>query len=123
MKFQKHSVLCYFIYKFNIWYNLLKLFVMITIAIKTLKFDAGEKLSAFVEKKVSRLEKFCEGKTDKILVSLENLKEGKSAKIQIAMPGDSLVIERKADTFENAVTASVDAMKERISRSKDRKDA
>ncbi len=123
MKFQKHSVLCYFIYKFNIWYNLLKLFVMITITIKTLKFDAGEKLSAFVEKKVSRLEKFCEGKTDKILVSLENLKEGKSAKIQIAMPGDSLVIERKADTFENAVTASVDAMKERISRSKDRKDA
>ena len=123
MKFQKHSVLCYFIYKFNIWYNLLKLFVMITITIKTLKFDAGEKLSAFVEKKVSRLEKFCEGKTDKILVSLENLKEGKSAKIQIAMPGDSLVIERKADTFENAVTASVDAMKERISRSKNRKDA
>ena len=123
MKFQKHSVLCYFIYKFNIWYNLLKLFVMITITIKTLKFDAGEKLSAFVEKKVSRLEKFCEGKTDKILVSLENLKEGKSAKIQIAMPGDSLVIERKADTFENAVTASVDEMKERISRSKDRKDA
>lgn len=123
MKFQKHSVLCYFIYKFNIWYNLLKLFVMITITIKTLKFNAGEKLSAFVEKKVSRLEKFCEGKTDKILVSLENLKEGKSAKIQIAMPGDSLVIERKADTFENAVTASVDAMKERISRSKDRKDA
>ena len=123
MKFQKHSVLCYFIYKFNIWYNLLKLFVMITITIKTLKFDAGEKLSACVEKKVSRLEKFCEGKTDKILVSLENLKEGKSAKIQIAMPGDSLVIERKADTFENAVTASVDAMKERISRSKDRKDA
>lgn len=123
MKFQKHSVLCYFIYKFNIWYNPLKLFVMITITIKTLKFDAGEKLSAFVEKKVSRLEKFCEGKTDKILVSLENLKEGKSAKIQIAMPGDSLVIERKADTFENAVTASVDAMKERISRSKDRKDA
>ena len=123
MKFQKHSVLCYFIYKFNIWYNPLKLFVMITITIKTLKFDAGEKLSAFVEKKVSRLEKFCEGKTDKILVSLENLKEGKSAKIQIAMPGDSLVIERKADTFENAVTASVDAMKERIFRSKDRKDA
>lgn len=123
MKFQKHSVLCYFIYKFNIWYNPLKLFVMITITIKTLKFDAGEKLSAFVEKKVSRLEKFCEGKTDKILVSLENLKEGKSAKIQIAIPGDSLVIERKADTFENAVTASVDAMKERISRSKDRKDA
>lgn len=96
---------------------------MITITIKTLKFDAGEKLSAFVEKKVSRLEKFCEGKTDKILVVLENLREGKNVKIQIAVPGDSLMVERTADTFENAVTASVDAMKERISRSKDRKDA
>lgn len=96
---------------------------MIAITIKTLKFDAGEKLTAFVEKKVSRLEKFCEGKTNEIVVTLENLKEGKGAKIQIKVPGDSLVIERTADTFENAITASVDAMKEKISRSKERKDA
>lgn len=97
---------------------------MIAITIKTLKFDAGEKLTAFVEKKVSRLEKFCEGKTDEIIVTLENLKEGKSAKLQISIPGDSLLIERKADTFENAITACVDAMKERITRNKkDKKDA
>lgn len=97
---------------------------MITITIKTLKFDAGEKLTAFVEKKVSRLEKFCEGKTDEIIVTLENFKEGKGAKLQISIPGNSLVIERKADTFENAITACVDAMKERVTRNKkEKKDA
>lgn len=86
------------------------------IAIKTLKFDAGEKLTAFVEKKVSRLAKFSEGISEDAEVSLENLKEGKKAKIQI----HNLVIERTADTFENAVTACVDAMKEKLTRTKEK---
>lgn len=89
------------------------------ITIKTLKFDAGEKLTAFVEKKIARLEKFCEGKTDEISVTLENHKEGKSCKIQIQIPGDTLVADITADTFENAVTACADKMKERIARTKE----
>lgn len=93
------------------------------ITIKTLKFDAGEKLTAFVEKKVARLEKFCEGKTDEIAVTLENHKEGKSAKLQIALSGNTLVIERKADTFENAITTCADAMKERLTRTKEKNEA
>jgi len=89
------------------------------INLKTLKFDAGEKLTAFVEKKVSRLEKFFEG-VAKAEVTLENLKEGKTAKIQIRVPGDELVIERTSDTFENAITACVDAMKEKLTRAREK---
>ena len=33
------------------------------IKFKALKFEAGEQLTAFVEKKVSRLSRFCEGLT------------------------------------------------------------
>lgn len=91
------------------------------ITIKSLKFDAGEKLTAFVEKKVSRLARFCEGSAEEAVVSLENMKEGKVAKIHIAVPGEELVIERTSDTFENAITACVDAMKEKLTRAKDRK--
>ncbi len=93
---------------------------MITTKIKTLKFDAGEKLIAFVEKKVARLEKFCEGKADEIIVTLENLKEGKSVKIQIPVSGSPMLIARTADTFENAVTACVDIMKENLTRNKEK---
>lgn len=90
------------------------------IKIKTLKFDAGEKLTAFVEKKVARLEKFFEGASDAAEVTLENLKEGKKAKIKIHIPGEELLIERTADTFENAITGCVDAMKEKLTRAKEK---
>lgn len=90
------------------------------IKIKTLKFDAGEKLTAFVEKKVSRLEKFFEG-TEVAEVTLEDTKDGKKTKIQIHVPGETLIIERAADTFENSITECVDAMKEKLTRAKEKK--
>lgn len=91
------------------------------IKLKSLKFDAGEKLTAFVEKKVSRLSKFFDGVAEQAEVSLEDIKEGKKAKIQIRVPGDNLIIERVADTFENAITECVDAMKEKLTRAKEKK--
>ena len=92
------------------------------IKFKALKFEAGEQLTAFVEKKVSRLSRFCEDLADEIEVALEDhLKQGKLAKIQIHIPGEDLIIEREADTFENAVTEAVDAMKEKLTRAKEKK--
>ena len=91
------------------------------IKLKALKFDAGEKLTAFVEKKVARLEKFfLPGVAPETEVSLEDVKEGKKVKLHIHLPGDELIIERVADTFENAVTQAVDAMKEKLTRTKER---
>ena len=92
------------------------------IKLKALKFDADEKLAAFVEKKVTRLEKFFEGVAQEAEVSLEDLgKTGKKARIQIHIPGDDLIIDRVADTFENAITECVDAMKEKLTRAKEKK--
>ena len=91
------------------------------IKLKALKFDAGEKLTAFVEKKVARLAKFVDGVAYEAEVSLEDIKEGKKAKIQIRIPGDNLIIERVADTFENAITECVDAMKEKLTRTKEKR--
>lgn len=89
------------------------------IRIKSLKFDASDKLVAFVEKKVARIEKFFD--TAQVAeVTLENAKEGKIAKIHVHVPGDDLVIERVADTFENAITGCVDAMKEKLTRVKEK---
>ena len=91
------------------------------IKVKALKFDADEKLVAFVEKKTARLAKFFEGVTQEAEVSLQDTKEGKQPKIQINIPGDTLIIERTADTFENAITGCVDAMKEKLTRAKEKK--
>lgn len=91
------------------------------IRIKSLKFDASEKLNAFVEKKVGRLEKFFAGAEAAAEVTLTLEKDGKAAKIQIHVPGEELIIERSSDTFENAITAAVDAMKEKLTRAKEKK--
>lgn len=90
------------------------------IRIKTLKFDATDKLVAFVEKKVSRIEKFFDSGAQVAEVTLENIKEGKKARLHVHVPGDDLVIERTADTFENAITGCVDAMKEKLTRAKEK---
>jgi len=89
--------------------------------IKTLKFDADKKLEAFVQKKVARLEKFFAGAEPAAEVTLTLEKDAKGAKIQIHVPGDDLVIERTAKTFEDAVTCCVDAMKEKLTRAKEKK--
>ncbi|MCQ2177377.1 MAG: HPF/RaiA family ribosome-associated protein [Bacteroidales bacterium] len=90
------------------------------INIKSLKFDADEKLVKFIEKKVVRVEKFFEDAVNEAEVTLENLKEGKKAKLHIHIPGEDLIIDRTADTFENAITGCVDAMKEKVTRAKEK---
>jgi len=92
------------------------------IRVQSLKFDADQKLLAYVDKKVSKLAKFFDG-VDVTDVTLSLLQEpdNKSVKIQTHIPGEELIIERNAKTFEEAVTDAVDAMKEKIVRIKEKK--
>ena len=64
---------------------------------------------------------FFDGVAQQAEVTLEDLKEGKKARIHIHVPGEELIIDRVADTFENAITECVDAMKEKLTRSKEKK--
>lgn len=91
------------------------------ITIKSLKFDADAKLVAFIEKKVARLEKFHEGQSD-VEVTLSLLKEpaNKNVKLKLHTPGENHIIERNSTTFEDSVNACVDAMKEKLTRSKEK---
>lgn len=91
------------------------------IKIKSLKFDADQKLIEFVEKKVSKLEKFYEGlETVDVTMSLLKEPENKSVKLQLHVPGQELVIERSSKTFEEAVTEAADAMKEKLTRAREK---
>ena len=96
--------------------------VTMEINIKTLKFDADQKLIAFVEKKVAKLEKFYDGlPAVDVILSLLTEPENKNVKIQIHIPGEDLIIERNAKTFEDAVTECADAMKEKLTRAKEKR--
>lgn len=91
------------------------------IRIQSLKFDADQKLLDYVEKKVSRIERFDEGITNiEVALSLQEKPENKCVKIQAHVPGGNVVIERTARTFEEAVTDAVDVMKEKLKRNKEK---
>ena len=92
------------------------------INVKSLKFDADEKLLAFVEKKVGKVEKFFDNLGDiDVTLSLSPDPDNKNVRLQTRFPGEDLVIERHARTFEEAVTEAVDIMKERLVRNKEKR--
>ena len=93
------------------------------INLKTLKFDADQKLVEFVNKKVARLEKFFPSgseQTAEVTLSLGTNPDNKEAKIQVHIPGQELIIERQSHSFRQAVTDCVDAMKEKLTRAKEK---
>ena len=92
------------------------------INVKSLKFNADQKLLDYVEKKVGKLEKFFDNLGDiDVTLSLLPDPDNKNVRLQTRFPGEDLVIERNAKTFEEAVTEAVDAMKEKIVRAKEKR--
>lgn len=92
------------------------------INVKSLKFDAAKDLLDYVEKKVGKVEKFFDNLGDiDVTLSLSPEPENKVVRLQTRVPGEDLVIERNAKTFEEAVTEAADAMKEKIVRAKERR--
>ena len=92
------------------------------IRVKSLKFDADQKLLDYVEKKVSKLSRFSDHLDDvEVTLSLLQEPDNKNVKIQTRVYGQDLLIERNADTFEDAVSVAVDLMKEKVVRTKEKK--
>lgn len=98
-----------------------KLEVNMDVNVKALKFNPDKKLIAFVEKKASKLSRFFDRlETVEVVLSLIPDNENKNVKILTRMFGQDLIIERNASTFESATNAAVDAMKENITRLKEK---
>lgn len=93
------------------------------VKIQSVKFDAGKQLVEFVEKKMSRLERFADRPTgaDVILRLDKDHKNGnKVAVATLHVPGGDIVTEQRAKTFEEAVDLSLDAIKRQIEKRKER---
>lgn len=95
------------------------------ISVKAIKFDATEKLQEFIQKKASKLEKFC-GEIRKVEVSLKVVKPAtalnKEASIKIVLPGEELFADKTCDTFEEAITQSLAALEKPLARYKEKLD-
>ena len=93
------------------------------VKIQSVKFDAGKQLVEFVEKKMSRLERFADRPTgaDVILRLDKDHENGnKVAVATLHVQGGDIVTEQRAKTFEEAVDLSLDAIKRQIEKRKER---
>ena len=94
------------------------------IKIQSVHFDATSQLQSFIEKKVSKLEKYC----DEIISAEVVLRVVKpetalnnEASIKILVPkADDIYSQKIADTFEKAIDNVVDALTKQLQKKKEK---
>ena len=92
------------------------------IRIQSIKFNADQKLLDFVEKKFSRLEKFYDAITGvDVALSLLPDQENKNVKVLVSIPGGTVVVEKNAKTFEDAIVDCADILKEKLVKEKEKR--
>lgn len=93
------------------------------IKIQSIHFDATEKLQAFAEKKIAKLEKSFED-IKKVEVQFKVVKPAsamnKETTLNVTVPGTVLHVEKTCDTFEQGVDDCVDAMRVQLSKYKEK---
>ena len=93
------------------------------IRIQSIHFDATEQLQAFIQKKVSKLEKYYED-IKKVDVSLKVVKpetaENKEAGVKVLVPNGEFYASKICDTFEEAIDVSVEALGKQLVKYKEK---
>ena len=92
------------------------------IRVQSIKFNADQKLLDFVEKKFSRIEKLYDAITGvDVALSLLPDQENKYVKVLVSVPGSTIVVEKNAKTFEDAVVDCADILKEKLVKEKEKR--
>lgn len=94
------------------------------IKIQSINFDATEKLQAFIDKKVAKLEKTFED-IQKVEVQLKVVKPAtalnKEASLIVSVPSAApLFVKKTCDSFEESVDQCVDSMKVQLTKLKEK---
>ena len=93
------------------------------VRIQAIHFDASEKLQDFIQKKVAKLEKFCDD-IKKVEVSLKVVKpetaENKEAGVKVLVPNGELYANKICDTFEEAIDVCVEALEKQLVKYKEK---
>jgi len=97
---------------------------MMNISIKAVHFHADQKLISYIEKKVSRLNRYFD-RNVKAEVHLKLQDNGgrvqdKITEVRLHVPGGWVMDKKTSKTFESAINASVDTLKRQLVRHKEK---
>ena len=87
--------------------------------IQSVHFDASQQLVEFVEKKVAKLEKLCEGATSlEVVMKLikPETSNNKEVALRLSTGNGELFASKTSDAFEDALLGAIDAVKVQIER-------
>lgn len=90
---------------------------------EAVSFKADQKLIAFVEQKLQKMEKYFDRIIEaKVTLKLENSGQVKDkiTELSISVPGDTLFVSESAKTFESSVDGAASTMRRQLIRYKDR---
>lgn len=93
------------------------------IAIQSVHFDATAQLKEFIEKKVSKLDKFSDQIIDAeviLKVVKPEVANNKEASVKLNVKNGELFANKIADTFEEAITLSVEALEKQVLKVKEK---
>ncbi|KAA6325402.1 hypothetical protein EZS27_025380 [termite gut metagenome] len=96
---------------------------MMEIRIQSIHFDASEQLQDFIQKKVSKLEKFCDDViTAEVVLKIVKPEsaENKEVGIKIFVAGETLYASKFCNTFEQAVDDASAAMEKQLQKYKEK---
>lgn len=94
------------------------------VQIQSVKFDADKKLIEFVEHKLSKLDRVAERATGAdVIMKLDKDQEkgNKVVTVTLHVPGDDLVAEARAKSFEEATDMVLDTLRRRLERFKEQR--
>ena len=94
------------------------------IIVRSIHFDADQKLIAHIQEKIGKLTQFHDGiLAGEVFLRLahdgEN-RENKVVEIKLSAPGTEFFAKRNSKTFEEATAAAVEALRNQIERSRER---
>ncbi len=92
------------------------------VQIQSVKFDAGQQLLDFIQKKMDRLDRFVDERAGDVEVTLrldpDSEKGNKVVIVSLHVPGSDIRVEERAFTFEEAVDNSMDVIKRQLEKAK-----
>jgi putative sigma-54 modulation protein len=90
--------------------------------VQSIKFDADKGLIEFIEKKISKLEKFFDGIVGAdVYLRLDSQPiENKKVEIRLKIPGYDVFAERESKSFEESTDLCIDALKSQLTKAKEK---
>ena len=93
------------------------------IKVQAIRFDASQQLEDFIQKKVSKLDKYHDGilSTEVVLkVVKPETANNKNAAIKVNVSGQEFFAEKTSNTFEESIVEGVEAIEKQIVKFKEK---